>query len=97
MNLKDKIAVMQAFERGEKVECRSALHYGKWGHSKDPQWNWRDFEYRIAPKSRYLNVYVGFASAWHLTKESRESAMKDGIVGYLEDKQDGSPYIFHQL
>ena len=53
--LAEKIAVMQAFERGEKIEC-AEIGCG-WSSSNIPIWDWEGFEYRIAkpePKSGTL-------------------------------------------
>lgn len=59
MTTKEMIEVMQAYERGEQIECRD------WGTeswypvnndpdwSNDPDWNMSDFEYRIKPKPTY--------------------------------------------
>lgn len=44
----EKIAVMQAFERGDKVEFRTIS--GGWAIHEDPSWNWSNTEYRVAPK-----------------------------------------------
>ena len=42
----EKIAVMQAYERGEKIE----LFNGVWVDCCEPVWNWDACNYRIAPK-----------------------------------------------
>lgn len=47
--LAEKIAVMQAFERGEKVEDKHKGG-GTWAECGSPTWDWFLFEYRIAPK-----------------------------------------------
>lgn len=44
----EKIAVMQAFERGETVDCSTNGTY--WLSTSQPSWDWARFEYRIAPK-----------------------------------------------
>jgi hypothetical protein len=48
--LREKIAVMQAFEDGLQIECcvRPASK-GKWLVVSSSCWNWRDWDYRIAP------------------------------------------------
>lgn len=41
-----KIAVMQAFNDGSKIEFKA--HHGKeWHHNPSPSWNWDTFEYRV--------------------------------------------------
>lgn len=47
--LAKKIAVMQAAERGEKIEVRN-LNQIQWTRTNYPHWNWVDFDYRVAPK-----------------------------------------------
>ena len=51
MTLREKIEVMQAFERGEEIECNS-LYNQKWTTTPSPAWNWNDFYYRIKPKPK---------------------------------------------
>lgn len=52
MTTKEKIEVMQAYERGEKIERRSANCEEKWTFVIFPIWNWDKFEYRIRPKEK---------------------------------------------
>lgn len=47
--LAEKIAVMQAFERGEKVEVLNP-YTKKWESDDSPSWGWCQVEYRIAPE-----------------------------------------------
>ena len=46
--LAEKIAVMQAFERGEKIEFRAGGN--PWVVTEAPVWSWHNTTYRIAPK-----------------------------------------------
>lgn len=48
--LAEKFAVMQAAERGEKIEIR--IHQGPWRATKnsDPLWNWVEYDYRVTQK-----------------------------------------------
>ena len=51
MNIKEMIEVLQAARRGEKIEMSLICDFGdRWVVSAAPQWNFRDFDYRIAPK-----------------------------------------------
>ena len=59
MTTKEMIEVMQAYERGEQIECRD-LGTEPWypvsndpDWDNDPDWNMSDFEYRIKPKLTY--------------------------------------------
>lgn len=47
----EKIAVMQAFERGEVVEIRSVKDESTWTdvHWESPDWDWASCDYRIKP------------------------------------------------
>lgn len=52
---KEKIAVMEAFERGEEIVCygkrgENGTSFGKHLSVNDPQWNWETYDYRIKPK-----------------------------------------------
>lgn len=51
------------------------------------------------PQSRWLNVYVSGVRliVWHKTKEEADSIAALDRVAIIEDKQDGSPWIVHQL
>lgn len=103
MNTKDKIAVMQAFVDGKTVQYKDADSpedcWEDYPNHVTPKWDWMNFTYRIKPKTRYMNVYEGngVKSYWHSDKRSLEMSRCSLCIGYLEDKQDGSPYIFHQL
>ena len=45
----EKAAVMVAFDRGEKVEVRS-LNSKNWGRTYSPNWDWVNYEWRVALK-----------------------------------------------
>lgn len=55
------------------------------------------------PESRWLNVYenCNLSSTWKSSRLAAEIAMSfahmSKCVGIIEDKQDGSPWIVHQL
>ena len=44
----EKIAVMQAFERGKPIERFSYRCGEGWLPTKDPVWDWHLFDYRVA-------------------------------------------------
>lgn len=46
--LKEKIEVMQAAERGEKIEVATAGS-NVWVETPNPGWQWLDCDYRVAP------------------------------------------------
>ena len=48
----EMIEVMQAFERGEKIErfwVRTTSVPASWKYTEHPSWEWGEFDYRIAP------------------------------------------------
>ncbi|HEB9330582.1 TPA: hypothetical protein RZK34_001719 [Campylobacter jejuni] len=53
--LKEKIEVMEAFERGEKIQYMIKGR-GIWSDVDVPDWNWVDCNYRIKPN--YSNIRV---------------------------------------
>lgn len=65
----EKIAVMQAFLDGKRIEFRSV--YADWAQAENPTWDWSRFEFRVAPArtvqcTRYTVVdrYNEAISAW---------------------------------
>lgn len=54
MEIKEQIAVMQAFAEGKEIEVRP-LHSTEndWVTGLTPVWNWTAFEYRIKPESKH--------------------------------------------
>ena len=75
MALREKIEVMQAFERGEEVEHRDRLN-NMWFDSNFPIWNWKEFEYRIKPKSKQTItiekwlIYDNLSKSYSIAEES---------------------------
>lgn len=49
--LKEKIEIMQAYERGEQIE---RYYDNEWGLCKNPIWNWGYADYRVKPKTKYV-------------------------------------------
>ena len=72
----EKIAVMQAFERGEKVEVFYAAMSGRdlWIPLSAPRWNWEETKYRITkpePKLRKVKMrawFDGYSLFWREEK-----------------------------
>lgn len=46
-----KIAVMAAFEHGEKIQFLDRCQDKSWQTASTPNWNWHIYDYRIAPPS----------------------------------------------
>jgi len=65
MNIEEMIAVLEAAKRGEKIEMLSVSDLGDgWGIASTPQWNFSDFDYRIAPKQMTLVEELRMATGW---------------------------------
>ena len=66
---------------------------GQWA----PCWD-EEEQYRRKPQSRYLGVYAcpQFDSVQPAWLDRIPNLGNKMLVCYLEDKQDGTPYIFHQ-
>ncbi|UCR75554.1 hypothetical protein PP742_gp70 [Alcaligenes phage vB_Af_QDWS595] len=96
MNTKEKIEVMQAFLNGKTIQIfTETVGWVDWHQGADPNWNWDLDKFRIKPKTRYLNVY-DYGTRTIKWKEGSRNSIEEGCIGYLEDKQDGSPIVFHK-
>ena len=80
MTLREKIEVMEAFERGEEIEA-SFLEYGIWEDETDPNWSWTYYEYRIKPKPKPKQVIV--LETWLCAFEN-DYYMSEATAGYFE-------------
>lgn len=74
---------MEAFERGEEIECVSC-GYGGWGDATTPLWDWSRYDYRIKPKPKQVVVIEKWLlreiNGRYETKET--SDVDDYIDGY---------------
>lgn len=50
--IEEKIAVMQAFKEGKKIECKRVDRDDSWDEGI-PSWNWYDFDYRVKVEPKY--------------------------------------------
>ena len=80
--LVEKIAVMQAFEYGEKIQTKynesSRNSWNPWAGTSHPIWAWNTFDYRVAPKPPrefWVNVY----SHSMCTHPTKEQALQQGV------------------
>ena len=55
MTLREKIEVMEAFERGEEIEY-TPLMEEIWRGTTIPAWDWALYKYRIKPKPKQVVV-----------------------------------------
>ena len=79
MTLKEKIEVMEAFERGEEIQVDKG-RYACWALTKEPSWNWSENNYRIKPKPKQTVVI----EKWLVTSGKRfDVAETSDIDAYL--------------
>ena len=67
---KEMIEVMQAYERGEQIEC---FNDGAWKYVKNPVWDWLHNNYRVKQKK-----YVPFETAEEFLTAQRKHG--DGLI-----------------
>lgn len=92
MSIKNKIAVMQAYEDGAAIDYRMSAKDG-WSPVTIPGWNWGEFDYRVTPikKTVWINLYQDSPSMAHThnsKQQADQSAMSNRIaclrVTYIE-------------
>jgi hypothetical protein len=84
MTLREKIEVMEAFERGEEIECSWTNCGTKWEIVKSPSWDWTSYLYRIKPKPKQTVVI----EKWLLTDGTLIDAVETSdIVQYLRNSK----------
>lgn len=75
----EMIEVMQAYERGEKIELKM-YNAKNWGPSNKPLWSWSGFDYRIAkPELKKVELYAWFTGigiVWRIEGGPDESNWK---------------------
>lgn len=49
---KEMIDIMQAYDRGERIECLN--EFGEWESYGTPTWDWFHKDYRVKPKPKYV-------------------------------------------
>ena len=72
---KEMIEVMQAYDRGEKIECFND-DYEQWKDIDNPIWDWLHNDYRVKPK------YVPFDTPYDFFTAQREHGI--GIIAFGE-------------
>ena len=82
MTLREKIECMQAFDRGEEIECAAAGYDTGWHYMKTPSWDWRENDYRIKPKPKQTVTIEKWLckSAWdnYVVIEGEKAFFKTG-------------------
>ena len=78
MTLREKIETMEAFERGEEIECSWTNCGTRWEIVKSPSWDWTSYLYRIKPKPKQIVTIekwlckTGFANAMCIIEANKE-------------------------
>ena len=83
MTLREKIEVMQAFERGEEIESKAKVDI-TWDLVDLPTWDWTNREYRIKPKQKQVVAIEKWLIYDNLSK-SYAVAEESNIDGYIRD------------
>ena len=73
---KEKIGVMQAYERGERIEFYDGI---TWKDVDKPIWDWIHLDYRLKPKKSY----IPFETAEEFLTEYRKHGE------FIENKESG--------
>ena len=74
---KEMIEVMQAYERGEQIECFNDGE--QWRDVNSPIWDWLHNDYRVKPKKSYV--------PFHTPEEFLTAYRKHGE--FIENKESG--------
>ena len=75
MTLREKIEVMEAFERGEEIE-HTPVGTQVWQPNDIPRWDWHKFDYRIKPKPKQTKILYEWLicnelNAWSISDRLR--------------------------
>lgn len=82
--LAEKIAVMQAAERGEKIEYSPlwGANIGRWfPYTNYEGWNFNSNNYRVAPREMKIVLwcYKDYYGGVHISKDTTASQLKEDI------------------
>lgn len=88
----EMIAVMQAFERGEEIQCIRLGIVDDWVKCATPpyKWNWIGYDYRIKPREPRVIWVNEYRHQQDVVHEDEESARKSAYgavhiaVKYIE-------------
>ena len=92
--IQEKIAVMQAFADGKRVEYRDKDTPGDWRIAAFPCWDWEDFDYRIKsePRRIWVNFYTedfeAYLSAKAATDAAQNCVASECCVEFVEVTHD---------
>jgi len=78
----EKIEVMQAHLRGEKIQARNHGNYTAW-MTGTPLWNWANCDYRIAPREpRRIRAVQNDNGTWFVLTSSHKAV--GAVVEFVE-------------
>ena len=86
MTRDEKVAVMEAFERGEEIQVDKG-HYSCWALTREPSWDWNNNDYRIKPEPKQVVAIEKWLIYDNLSK-SYAIAEESNIDGYISDDRD---------
>ncbi len=74
--LRDMIEVMEAAEQGKVIQIKSKrVSIQNWRTIEEPDWNWRDYKYRVKkePREWYICTYpaTGETRRWHCNQKDQ--------------------------
>ncbi|ABS44638.1 hypothetical protein JJD26997_0295 [Campylobacter jejuni subsp. doylei 269.97] len=72
--LREQIEVMEAFERGEKIQANYKLkNFEYWEDTKNPIWDWHFYDYRVKPRvkitEKEFNLIKERLTGWKYNKD----------------------------
>ena len=77
---KEKIEIMQAYERGEQIQIYDSIH-NEWKDIKIPSWDWMSSDYRIKSKFKDGDIlFVTSLNSWIFIFKENEN--KESIYKY---------------
>ena len=62
--LKEKIAVMMAFDAGRAIEARLVGRFEEWRPAPTPAWNWDTWDYRVAKTKHTARIPLSCCKGW---------------------------------
>lgn len=83
--LREQIEVMEAFERGEKIQANYKLQKFKvWEDVKNPVWDWHCYDYRVKPCAKItqkdFNLIKERLTDWKNKKDLSYENQREGFL-----------------
>ena len=83
--LREQIEVMEAFERGEKIQANYKLkNFEYWEDIKNPVWDWHFYDYRVKPKikitEKEFNLIKERLTDWKNKKDLIYENQREGFL-----------------